>query len=263
MTLPDLKRLWRACAMLTLSVSVFFAYLHGCERSTSTVLAPQPSVAPASEAPPPSAPASRVEEPRYTFVGPAKLSEASETSENPVAAPKPRPAASATDTLLALGRQARTTASLGAIPDLDIRLAGVDLRRIMQQYGYVPAIKTRTRLLGKIAGPQFLPMTAAEISRYARRGRSGANHPEAGRWLRRVAAELRLPLDELQFIFLVPQTTEQIFIAAEMAAIQRAGKSPQDIALVRAHFSPDLAIVVDALVTKTGEVVPVDSVRLP
>ncbi len=137
------------------------------------------------------------------------------------------------------------------------------MRQIMQHYGYVSAIKTRARLVGKIAGAQFVPISATEISRYARRGRSGADHPEAGRWLRRVAVELNIPLTELQFIFLVPLATEQIFIAAEMAALARAGKSAQDIALVRAHFDTDLAIVVDALVAKTGETIRLDSLPVP
>jgi len=183
------------------------------------------------------------------------------------AAPKPThakprsPAAAAADTLLALDRQAQNLAALGAVPDLDIRLAGVDLLQVVQRYGYVPAVKSRTRLLGKIASAQFVPLTAAEISRYAQRGRSGAEHPEAGRWPCRCRAASS-PSRAAVYL-LVPHETEQIFIAAEMAALARAGRSAQDIALVYAHFDADLAIVVDALLTKAGETVPVDSVRRP
>lgn len=264
MGLPDLKRLWRGCAALTLCAGVFLAYLHACERSARPPVAP--AVTPAAP-PAPSHPDTGLAEPRYTYVGPAQLAENANRSGDDIGAPKPRPgkprrpAEAATDSLLALGRQAQNFAALGDVPDLDIRLAGVDLQQVMLKYGYVPAIKTRARLLGKIAGAQFVPLTAAEISRYARRGRSGAGHPQAQTWLRRVAAELRLPLDELQFIFLVPHATEQIFVAAAMAAIQRAGQSPENIALVRAHFQPDLTISIDALITKTGKTVLLDSLR--
>jgi hypothetical protein len=61
------------------------------------------------------------------------------------------PAPAAADSFLALGRQAQNLVTLGSVPDLDIRLAGVDLQQVMLKYGYVPAIKTRARLLGKIA----------------------------------------------------------------------------------------------------------------
>jgi hypothetical protein len=173
------------------------------------------------------------------------------------------PQAAEADTLLPLGRQNPTSTGLGAIPDLDIRLAGADLRQVMQRYGYVPAIKTRSRLLGKIAGGRFVPFTPAELSQYARRGRAGADHPEAEPWLRRVAAELRIVLAELQFIFLVPLATEEIFIAAETAALQRAGRSAADIALVQAHFDANLNVVVDALIDKSGQIIRLDSLALP
>lgn len=256
MTLPGLKRLWRGCAALTLGASFFVAYLHACERSPN--FKPAPMAAPSAEAPvapAPEAPAAVQAEPRYTFVGPVPPFEtaASTASATPVPGSRARAAA---DTMLSFGRQAENPASLGAIPDFDIRLAGVDLQQIMQRYGYLPAIKTRDRLVGKIVGAQFVPLRPQEISRYARRGRSGAEHPEAETWRRRVAAELNLAVEELQFIFLVPHATEEIFIAAEIEAIQRAGKSAAEIALVHAHFQPDLTIAVDALVTKTGELIP-------
>lgn len=272
MNLFELKRLWTACAVL--SAIVLLVQWPACESSTEaarpTLLTMPPALLPV---PPPAISS-------YTFVGPARpfdgnaadssAATASATAQSPAESAPTRikpggPATGATtaDTTLALGRQTPTLPQLGAVPDLDLRLAGVELSRVMAHLGYVPAIKTRTRLLGKILGAQFVPMTAAERARYARRGRAGADHPDAERWLQRVAAELRLPRAELEFIFLVPLATEQIFIAAEMAALQRAGKSPQDIALVRAHFTADLAIVVDVLLSKTGEVVPVDSVRVP
>ena len=270
MTLPQLKLLWLACATLVLSAGLFLAGLHSCERFAAP---PQESTSwPPPVSAPPASPPAPLGQRLYTFVGPAKpdknlphdtsaVHRAGETSRSN--SPHPTSASAAADTLLPLGRQDPTAAGLGLIPDLDIRLAGADLRQIMHRYGYVPAIKTRSRLLGKIAGGRFVPLTPAELSQYARRGRSGADHPEAGPWLRRVATELHIPLADVQFIFLVPLATEEIFIAAENAALQRAGQSAADVALVQAHFDANLAVVVDALIDKTGKIIRLDSLSHP
>lgn len=209
---------------------------------------------------------------RYTFVGRASLDTVGRqtaVAANPVldAAPKtpasPSKPSGQSDSSRGLHRREAATPAAGEIPDFDIHLAEVDLAQVIRHYGYVPAVKTRDRLLGKIAGTQFLPLTPAEMSRYARRGRTGAGHPEAGPWRRRIAAELQLPVEELQFIFLVPHATEQLFIAAERAALARAGKAAAEVALIRAHFAADLAIVVDELVARSGAILAVDSVRVP
>lgn len=168
-------------------------------------------------------------------------------------------AASAPDSGLATGRRQAVQSASGEIPDLDIDLADNDIIRVMARYGYLPAVKTRTRLLGKISGQRFLPLPAEEMARYARRGRSGAQYPEAEKWRRRVAAELGLPVAEVQVIFLVPQETENLFVQAQRQALAAAGKGGREIALMRAHFDADLAVIVDELVTRAGEVVVMDT----
>jgi hypothetical protein len=162
-----------------------------------------------------------------------------------------------------LGHDERKMAAAGDIPDLDIRLDGVDLMQVIRRYGYVPAVKSRTMLLGKIVGSQFLPITPEEKARYAQRGRSGAGHPEAARWLQRIADELQIPLADMQFIFLVPSHTEEWFITAEHKALERTAKTAAETALIRAHVAGDFSLVVDELILKTGEIIPIDSLRLP
>ncbi|MDZ7305307.1 MAG: hypothetical protein ONB44_24550 [candidate division KSB1 bacterium] len=207
----------------------------------------------------------------YTYIGQASHQDRTASRQDAgqplAAAPLPKPAPAETtaqsDSSLHLHRREPVAPATGDIPDLDIDLAGNDIRRVMEQYGYVPAVKTRDRLLGKIVGRQFLPLQPEELARYARRGRSGAQFPQASRWLQRVAAELHLPHTELRLIFLVPHATERLFVAAEMQAIATANVPAAEIALVRAYFDSTLAIVVRQLVTKAGTTITMDSLRTP
>jgi hypothetical protein len=291
--------LWFACA--TLFGLLLVSYFHSCAPSVEFWMPPPPMIPPLQAPLPPQKDGSaaqpkpvadeRVQPPvaepaplrfhkskmpdgaeaqTYTYVGPTapphgqtKPSERSENDviapDSPSAAPKPNIAA---DSTLAIAHAAYAEAATGDIPDLDLRLNGASLDGVIRRYGYLPAVKSRTRLLGKIAGEKFLPLAPKELAAYARRGRAGDRHPHAQRWLSRVAAELALPSRDLQFIFLVPHQTEALFIEAERLAIARAGKPANQVALIRAHFDSSLAIVVDELITKTGEPVAIDSVRL-
>ncbi len=272
MNLLALNRLWQMSAAGVIAAGLLYFFSGESPRWRSPAATTPPPIPPAVQKK--TAPLERRDQLSYTYVGPAtpvdtavgKASPLDNTGSSNSADNKPpsrpRPTAASKDTSLAFGRREPAASTTGAIPDLEIQLAGVDLMRVIRHYGYVPAIKTSTRLLGKISGEQFLPITPEERAGYARRGRSGAGHPEAERWLRRVAAELQMPVEEMRFIFLVPVQTEQLFIAAELAALAAAGQSREAIALVRAHFDNTLAIVVDELITKTGETIIVDSVRV-
>jgi hypothetical protein len=253
--------LWFLCAAFV--ALLLIAYFHSCSPRPELWMPPPPLIPPL---PPPAPAKPKASEPpqSYTYVGAAQ-SGASDSARPDPSAPreaKPKPAPAA-DSAVTLDRDAFAEAATGAIPDLDLRLDGVPLDEVIQRYGYVPAVKSRNRLLGKISGEEFLPLAPEELSRYARRGRAGAGHPEAGRWLARVAAELALPAAGLQFIFLVPHHTEALFIEAERRALRRAGKTASQVALVRAHVDAGLAVVVDELVTTAGEIIAVDSVRVP
>jgi hypothetical protein len=267
MSLFLLKRLWNACAIVV-GGALFFRLL-SCEPGAPFFAAapPVPEKAPPQK------------ELTYTYIGQAGgLQQAQVSGEGQIASrpaasqarsgalrgrPAPAETPAPNDSSLLLGRREPVAPAAGAIPDLDIDLAGNDVRRVIARYGYVPAVKTRHRLLGKIVGGQFLPLRPEELARYARRGRSGAEFPEAQRWLARVAAELQLPAAELRLIFLVPHETEKLFVAAELQAIAAAQVPAAEIALVRAYFDSTLAVVVSRLVTKTGTAIALDSLRTP
>ncbi len=275
-TLPFL---WFLCA--TLLAAMLLVYFHACQPSADLWLPPL-SVVPARPADRPRVSRSHVEPVQppaeqspqsYTFVAPSQPPETTDSIEARSSKkssqalpeknePVSRRAAAKTDSGLAINRVEPVSPTSGAIPDLTIDLNGVDLDRVIRRYGYVPAVKTRERILGKIVGTKFIALTSQEMSLYARRGRSAAGLPQAGPWCQRIAHELRLPPEDLHFIFLVPHETENLFIGAERAAVARAAKPLEDIAIVRAHFDSSLAVVVDAVITKTGETIAIDSLRV-
>ena len=152
----------------------------------------------------------------YTFIGSSDVSV--QNTEDPIEK-------SDRDTTLSQHRREQIKTTHGEIPDLDIRLNGIDIRKIISHYGYVPAVKSKKRLLGKIVGGKFQPIAKAELARYARRGRSGLDYPQAEQWLQRVSREFSIPRHELNLIFLVPHRTEQFFVDAQMSAIAQAQKS--------------------------------------
>lgn len=189
----------------------------------------------------------------YTYVGAA----AEPPPERKAGLPGPRE----TNAKVRVMRKNSVESRNGRIPDLDIALNGQPIARVMAHYGYVLAVASRSRLLGKIVGREFLPLTREELSQYAARGRSAAAYPGAKAWLRRISQELRIPQKELRLLFLVPQHVEQFFIQTERRAIAHAGKALEDVMLVRAHFDADLAVVVDQLHLESGEIVAIDSLR--
>jgi hypothetical protein len=250
----SLPWLWMACAA---TAAIFLApHFFSCESPALLAPPPAPSV---SETRPRLAPS-------YTFVeatnatpAEAKETKAVVAGDSAMSASTASPARAGSG--LAVRRHQPVTAATGAIPDLDIDLANHDIMRVMARYGYVPAVKTRTRLLGRISGQSFLPLSVEESARYARRGRSGAQYPQAETWRQRVAAELDIPIAEIQVIFLVPQATESLFVQAQLQALAAAGKSAGETALMRAHFDANLEVIVDELVMRTGEIVAVGMER--
>jgi len=246
----SLKHLWWLCLLLSgLAVS---RWLFSCQPLAQGHIRPIETVEKAVPPKPVASARALPQEPTYTYVGQVQH-EAQKRGSRGQKAAKDR-------SVRVLRRQA-TKPQTGQVPDLDIRLNGQDIERVMRYFGYLPAIKSRTRLLGKIVGNRFVPLAPGEVARYARRGRAGSDFPRAALWKRRVARELGLPESELTVIFLVPHATERFFIAAEKAALQRTGRAPQEVALVRAHFDAHLALVVDAVLTRSGQSVAVDSVR--
>jgi hypothetical protein len=255
----NLAFLWFFCA--TIIAILLTAYFHACSPPRQ-VWTPPPMAIPAKSLAAPK-PGMAAAPQSYTYVGnQPQADSAGETGEGMGPAPAKRQPQRTMDSSLALGRTAFAEAASGAIPDLDLRFNSAILPEIIRRYGYVPAVKSRDRLLGKISGDEFAPLAPGELAQYSRRGRAGGSHPEAERWLARVAVALSLPRDELQFIFLVPHKSEARFIAAEQLALERSGRTPGEVALVRGHFDEALDIVVDELVTKSGVTIAVDSVRL-
>lgn len=200
--------------------------------------------------PPKSQSPSNTIRPTYTYVGEPTDKAENKTPGEDVMQAKPK-----------IARQTRTDTTRGAIPDLDIRLAGNDIAAVMAHYGYLPAIKTRDALLGKIVRHTFVPLAESELSLYAARGRAGDRYPEAGKWKRQISRQLQIPEPDLQLIFLVPNETERFFIEMESKALAETGIAAADAALIRGHFTTDLALQIREIITHDGDIVTLDSLQ--
>lgn len=240
MSPPTLPRLWTLCLLL-IALLLAWLTLTGPARlleARKPAAPPQP----AAEPPPTQGPA-----PSYTFIGehPARVS-----GHTPANRKAPQPAPPQPEKRRPAGGNERTRK--GRIPDLQIGLGTHNLPEVIAHFGFVPAVKTRTHVLGKIAGGAFHPLAPNELERFARRGRAGSAHPQAQAWIRRIAAELHLPADSLRFILLVPRAVEATFLAAQARALRRAGLPAEKVLRMQAHYAPDFEVAITALITTDG-----------
>lgn len=245
----ELSRLWKLCILLV--VCLFIYRFTGCKGSqvrladnTHQVPMPKKPAASATMTP---------DDPSYTYVG--------EIAATSVESPKPAAVNAIPKSNDRITRQTEVDTTTGMIPDLDIRLAGNDILEVMEHYGYIPAVTTRTKLLGKIDDDRFVPLAESDFAGFAARGRAGDAYPDAGRWKDRIAREFSIPEAEVQVVFLVPRNIEAFFIDIEHQALARLARHGSEVSLIRAHFGRDLRVIVDEVVTRSGAVLPVDSVE--
>ena len=129
----------------------------------------------------------------------------------------------------------------GYVPELTIETNGVDMASVAEHYGFVLALMTDDRLLGRVENGNLEEIDAAFLGRFAKRAREGD-----------ISADLRPLVDRLsnhlnkrvQAVYLVPNEVEQEFIRIQMEAIQQSGRSPRDVQLVRARYRRDYSIEV-------------------
>lgn len=257
MTLFSLPKLWLGCAvgLAILALLRLSSCGPGAPRLPQATHAPQP--APKAAAPVPA-------QPSYTFIGAAPAKPRTEPA--PVQKPQAQPDTMAgrtqlPDTALTRPRQVAATAVTGAIPDLDIDLAGHDIAAVMRRYGYVPAVKSRDRLLGKIAGERFVPLSPAELAGFARRGRAAQDYAPVEKWRAKIAAQLGTAPQDLEFLFLVPLATESLFVAAQRQALDAMRQMPENVAYMRGHFDANLQLVIDEITRRNGETLRLSPAR--
>ncbi len=144
--------------------------------------------------------------------------------------------------------------SQGSIPELTIEVTASRLRVAAERLGYVLVAQTSQGILGKIEEGTLIPMRQAERKQYATRGRSASKHPDAGALRRGIAAQLpEADPDDVRLTYLVPTEVEARFVEAQLSAIEEAGLTPDEVAVVYARYSED-AIKVTRLRLTDGSV---------
>ncbi|KAA3613955.1 MAG: hypothetical protein DWQ05_16920 [Calditrichaeota bacterium] len=246
MTPLTLQRLWKTSVGLILFSLIFF-YL-GMPLFKDNAIDPMPTATnkPTLQTPKPQ---DVKNQPSYTYIGESQSTMVDENQKNGTGSKHPAPAAPL--------RVSENKTKKGQVPDLFIDLGSHSLSEIIAHHGFLPAIKSPTRVLGKIENNRFKPLTAQELKRFARRGRNGQAFPAARRWLQRIAAEFNIPENELQLILLVPHETEVRFLTAQNHAMQKSGIPNREIASMQGYYDKMFDLEITEIQTRDGRKHPV------
>ena len=129
----------------------------------------------------------------------------------------------------------------GYVPELTIETNGVNMEAVAEHYGFVLALMTDDRLLGRIENGNLESINKDFLSHFADRAREGYISAEIRPLVDRISNHLN---KRVQAVYLVPNQVEQEFIRIQMEAIEQQGRSPQEVQLVRARYRRDYSIEV-------------------
>lgn len=153
---------------------------------------------------------------------------------------------------------------IGHVPQLRIDLAGHDPARAAEFYGLVLAAHSigDNALLGVFSQGRLQPLSAAELRRYASRGRSADGLPDIHERIAAVADRTGRDFDDIGLLYLVPLDVDRAWTAWQRQIVDAAGYSFENVQIVRAAYGPDLQLQARALVLRDGRTVPLQTASL-
>ena len=131
-----------------------------------------------------------------------------------------------------------------------IILAGHSIENVATKYEFLLVAATQDRVLGKIIDERFYKIPENELSRYSKRGRSAEALHNDWSIRRAISENLKIPISEIQLMFLVPLPVEQRFVEAELRAIEKEGLDVGKVKLVEAFYDLNLEVKVTRITTK-------------
>ena len=66
---------------------------------------------------------------------------------------------------------------------------------------------------------------------------------------RAISENLKIPIPEIQLLFLVPRAVEQRFVEAELEAIEKVGLDMGKVKLVEAYYDANLDVRIASIIT--------------
>ena len=138
----------------------------------------------------------------------------------------------------------------GEIPDLTIRLNGMDLESVADQLGFQLVASTRERILGKIVSGNLMSITEQERSRYALRAREATGIQNYDRMKKVISEQPDVQGQEVRLFFLVPNEVEERFTQFQKREMAKAGLRPDQIQLMIARYTPDLDLELVNIINK-------------
>lgn len=138
----------------------------------------------------------------------------------------------------------------GDIPDLTIRLNGLDLEAVAHQLGFQLVASTPDRILGKIINGKLNAMSERDRSGYAVRGREATGLPNYSKMVRVLSNHLDISRSKIRLFYLVPNEIEQQFIQFQRREMAKAGIRPDEIELMIAQYTPELDLELVSFIQK-------------
>lgn len=142
--------------------------------------------------------------------------------------------------------------SEGEIPELTIELREWDVWTVANRLGFVLVAATDEKLLGKIIGNTFVPLTQSELSRYSTRARSAEAIENYAELCDRIARQFGVSPNEVRLMFLVPLSVERRFISEQRRVLSEMSLAPTQVALMRGFYDSRFNVQITELVTKDG-----------
>ena len=138
----------------------------------------------------------------------------------------------------------------GEIPDLTIRLNGMDLESVAERLGYQLVASTQERIHGKIVSGSLISISDQERARYADRAREATGIQNYTRMVQVLASRLEIPRNQLRLYYLVPNEVEEKFIQFQKREMANAGLRPDQIQLMIAQYTQNLDLELVNIIQK-------------
>jgi len=138
----------------------------------------------------------------------------------------------------------------GKIPDLTIRLNGMDLESVAERLGYQLVASTQERIHGKIVTGSLIPISKQERARYSDRAREATGIQNYNRMVQVIASRLEIPRNQLRLYYLVPNDVEERFIRFQKREMANVSLKSDQIQLMIAQYTQNLDLELVNIIQK-------------
>jgi hypothetical protein len=145
----------------------------------------------------------------------------------------------------------------GEIPELTIEIGDWDIKTVADHLGFVLVAATEKKILGRIGGDAFMPISRSELSRFSTRARSAETIGNYVEVRDRIAQRFELSTSEIRLMFLVPLQVEQQFVNAQRRILGELSVPSDQVALMRGFYDSNFNVRLTEVITKDGKTIDI------